>query len=265
MTKPIKAVADLRADSNRVSLSTMTETGYYRLEKFIKWEHIGEANEMLIQGCSPRQVSQWCKDHGFSISHPKLYEYKELLQESIAREITIERLLGIGVPKRKSILLEALDQNGVTHYVKNEMELLDHLIHAGMSALNRAPEIKIETAMKAIELKNKLTGGKHAGLTMYGLDQLRELERAKMDAIIEVVMSYLPEDKHEELAQAVALAERAFYETQAPELLAEYEQALKDQEEAGRTVNDMMPNIPNPVGPSTTVPIPEGLQRFLEE
>ncbi len=203
------------------------DTRFYKLEKLVKWEHIEEVNQMLMDGVTPRAVSTWCADKGFIISHPKLYEYKDMLQEAITKNVTVERLLGVGMPKRKSILLQALGGH-VTNYVKNEMELLDQLIHLGMSAVAKEPEVKIETAMKAIELKNKLTGGKHAGLTMYGLDQLRELEKAKMDVIVGIVLEYLPEERHAELTEAISAAEREFYETQAPELLEQYEESLKE-------------------------------------
>lgn len=223
----IKALENLRNEEEKEEEEKL-ETNYYKLEKLLKWEHAEEVKQKLADGVSPRIVSAWCKERGFVISHPKLYELKELLQEAVMRNIAVERLLGIGVPKRKSILLQALGCHGITTYVKNEMELLDQLIHLGMSEVGKSPTIKIETAMKAIELKNKLTGGKHAGLTMYGLDQLRELEKVKMDAMVAVVMQYLPEEKYGELAEAVAQAEREFYETQAPELLEEYERAIQE-------------------------------------
>jgi hypothetical protein len=204
------------------------ETRYYKLEKLVKWEHIDTVNEMLMSGVSPHEVSKWCKERDFSISHPKLYEYKDMLQEAITRRITVERLLGIGVPKRTPIVLQALGIQGVKQHVKNEIEVLDTIIHLGMGALHNSPTIKIETALKAIELKNKLTDGKHAGLTNYGLDQLRELEQAKFNAIVAVVMQYIPEDRHDELEAAIAKAERDFYHARAPELLDEYEQAVQD-------------------------------------
>jgi oligoribonuclease (3'-5' exoribonuclease) len=151
-----------------------------------------------------------------------------MLQEAITRRITVERLLGIGVPKRTPIVLQAIGIQGVKHHVKNELEVLDTIIDLGMNALSQSPTIKIETALKAIELKNKLTDGKHAGLTGYGLDQLRELEQAKFNAMIEVVLKYVPEDKHEELDAAIAAAERQFYHDRAPELLEEYEKAVQE-------------------------------------
>ncbi len=222
------------------------ETRYYKLERLVKWSKVSTVNDMLMNGISPHQVSAWCKENGFSISHPKLYEYKELLQEAITRRITVERLLGIGVPKRTPIVLQALGIGSTQNMVKNELEVLDHIIHLGMGALANNPTIKIETAMKAIELKNKLTDGKHAGLTGYGLDQLRELEGAKFNAMLEVVMKYVPEDKHEELEAAIQQAERSFYAERAPELVEDYDRAV---EEGMRELNEGGDTIVSNDGP----------------
>lgn len=205
------------------------ETRYYKLEKLVKWEKVSEVNDMLMNGISPHKVSEWCKDNGFSISHPKLYEYKEYLQTAITKQITVERLLGIGVPKRAPIQLQALGITAAKDMVKNEIDVLDAIVQRGFAALQASPTVKLQDAMRAIELKQKLTGGSHGGLTNYGLDQLRELEKAKFSAIIEVVLKYLPEDKHEELEGAIAEAERDYYENQAPELLEEYERTLQEE------------------------------------
>jgi len=205
------------------------ETRYYKLEKLVKWDKVDQVNEMLMNGVSPHQVSAWCKENGFSISHPKLYEYKQLLQEAITKHITVERMLGIGVPKRTPIVLQALGLTSAKNLVKNEMEVLDAIVQRGYDALTQNPTIKIQDALRAIELKNKLTNGSHGGFTNYGLDQLRELEQSKFNAMVQVVLKYLPEDKVDELQEAIAEAEREFYETQAPELLEEYERTLEEE------------------------------------
>ena len=210
------------------------ETNYYKLEKLVKWEYCEQVNEMLMNGVSPHKVSAWCKEQGFSISHPKLYEYKEMLQTAIAKQITVERLLGIGVPKRSPIQLQALGITASKDMVKNEIDVLDAIIQRGFNALTQNPSVKLQDAMRAIELKTKLTGGSHGGLTNYGLDQLREVEKAKFDAMVQVVMMYVPEDKHEELELAIGNAEREYYEKHAPDLLEEYDKALQEEiDEAG--------------------------------
>lgn len=205
------------------------ETKYYKLERLVKWEGVNKVNDMLMAGIPPRTVSDWCKEHGFDISHPKLYEYKEILQEAISKHITVERLLGIGAPKRSPVLLQAAGIAPVRNMVKSEMEVLDDIIQLGYNSLLDSTTVKFQDAMKAIELKNKLTGGTHGGLTNYGLDQLRALEQAKFQAVLEVVLTYLPEDKHNDVYEAMVKAEREYYETQAPEFLEEYERSLEEE------------------------------------
>lgn len=215
--------------SNNQGFATKSETRYYKLEKLVKWEYIDDVNSMLLNGVSPKQVSEWCASKGFSISHPKLYEYKDLLQTAVTKHVTVERMLGIGVPKRNPIILQALSLESAKHLVKNEMEVLDFIIQKGMAGLMSSPEVKVENALKAIELKNKLTEGKHGGYTGYGLDQLRELETAKFNALVAVVRKYIDPDKIPELEEAIATAEHEFYETKAPEYLEQYEQATQEQ------------------------------------
>lgn len=219
------------------------ETKYYKLELLVKWKYVNEVNEMLIKGVNPRTISEWCKERGFSISHPKLYEYKEILQTAISKRISVERLLGIGVTKRSPIVLQALGITASKDMVKNEIDVLDCIIQRGFDALSKDPSVRIQDAMRAIELKNKLTGGSHAGLTTYGLDHLRELETAKMNAIVEIVKKYLPEDKLVELQCAITTAERNFYVEKAPELLEEYDKSMAElTNDANSTSTDTKSN-----------------------
>lgn len=214
---------------NKPTDNTKLETRYYKLEKLVKWEKVDEVNQMLLSGVSPHKVSEFCKENGFSISHPKLYDYKEYLQTAITQRITVERLLGIGVPKRSPIQLQTLGILASSEMVKSETEVLDAIIQRGFNALTQNPTVRLQDAMRAIELKQKLTGGNHGGLTNYGLDQLRAVETAKFQAMIDVVMDYIPEDKHLELEEAIQGAERKYYEEYAPELLEEYEKSLQDE------------------------------------
>lgn len=205
------------------------ETKKHKLERLCKWEHVDEVNRRLLAGESGKKLEDWCRSMGFNISHAKLYEYKNLLQEAISKRITVERILGIGVPKRKAIQLQALDPEKTREMVKSELDVLDAIIQSGFDALNKKPEVRIADAMKAIELKNKLTGGKHGALTNYGLDHLREVEQAKFQAIVNVVLTYLPEDIHEELMSSIELAEQEFYRVNAPDMYEEYMKAKQEE------------------------------------
>lgn len=220
--------------------SDQLETRYYKLEKLVKWEKVDEVNQMLLSGVSPHKVSEFCKENGFSISHPKLYEYKEYLQTAITQRITVERLLGIGVPKRSPIQLQALGITASANMVKNEIDVLDAIVQRGFDALTANPTVRLQDAMRAIEIKQKLTGGNHGGLTSYGLDQLRAIETAKFQAMVEVVMEFIPEDQIPVLEEAISKAERSYYEEYAPDLLDEYEKSLQEDMELDNVANTIV-------------------------
>lgn len=211
-----------------MSRSTL-ETKYYRLEKLVKWKRIDEVNEMVMNGTSPRQISLWCKENGFDISHPKLYEYRDMLREAVNKQISVEQMMGISDTNRNPILLQSLGITPVKEMVKSELDVLDGIIQLGFNGLKDMPTIRMGDAMKAIELKNKITGGAHGGLTNFGLEQLRELEQAKFESILGVVLQYLPEDKHEEVYEAMAEAEHRFYVEQAPDFLDDYEAKVQQE------------------------------------
>jgi nitrogen regulatory protein PII len=214
MTKPKSNVLNL-------------ETKYYKLEALIKWKHVEEVNKMLIAGVSGHRVEEWCRQHGFEISHPKLYEYKGMLLDCISKNITVADKLGIGTGKKLTELIAAQPAvQATTQHVKNEMQVLDTIIEKGFSTLlNTAGGVNIKDAMKAIELKNKITGGSHNNLTGYGMEYIKELEQAKFEALVEVVKQYVAPAVYPELEKAIELAEENFYKVRAPELLEEYEKA----------------------------------------
>jgi len=208
---------------------TQLETKYYKLEKLCAWEHIKQLNSRLLDGESPTRLSDWCRLHGFSISIQKLYEYKALLQSSLAKEITVEKLLGIsaaGIPApRQSIMLPPVAHEEAKVKVRNELQVLDLVIQRGFDSLLNAKEVSLSDTLKAIEMKNKLTQGKHAGLTEFGLEQVRELEDKKFGAILEIIKRYVPSDKWEEMDKNIADIEYAYYLEHAPEYLKQYEDA----------------------------------------
>lgn len=203
------------------------ETRYYKIEKLLKWENREQVDEMLLQGMNPEKVSKWCKENGFSISKQKLYDYKEMIRKSAAKKITVEELIGMGGDRRVPVVLEQLGMGNVQEVVKNEIEVLDAIVQIGFDNLKTMANVSPKDMLRAIELKDKITGGAMGGLTLYGLDQLRELEEKKFGAILEVVMKYLPEDKLEEIQESIEVAEREFYQLYAPEFLEDYDKQIE--------------------------------------
>ncbi len=226
-------------NGNRIADNMQLETKFYKIEKLLKWEFREEVDKMLIANTmSPAKVSEWCKERGFSISKQKLYDYKDMLQRAIQQRVTVEHILGIGEVRQVPHILRTLGMGAMTDLVKNELQVLDTIIQVGYNNLIETKMVEMRDVMKAIELKDKLTGGTHGGLTGYGLDQLRELEEAKFAAILGVVMKYMPEDKLDEIQEEIEKAEREFYEKVAPEYLDDYDMEMRRRMEESMTGDD---------------------------
>lgn len=200
-------------------------TKYYKLERLINWDKVDKVNEMLLEGTSPHHVSAWCKARGFDISHPKLYEYKALLQTAIAEKQTVHELLGAeGITFGESVTSTITPKQAEKSL--SELSVLDKIIDLGFTnAMNGRSDVKFSDALRAIEMKNKLTGGMN--LSQIQIDKIKELEQAKFNAVIQVVQKYLPPEKLGELSEAIELAERTFYEEHDATLLKDYESQNK--------------------------------------
>ena len=223
-------MSDIDKDNERL------ETRYYKLEKLCKWEQCDKVNEMLLNGVSPLNVSKWCSTQGFFISPTKVADYRKVLVHCMNKDTVVLEFLRTSnvVHKphnRKPIILRDEPMNKTIKKATSELHVLDEVIQRGFSTLGGGTTIRLQDALRAIELKNKLTKGGHGGLTSYGLQQLKKIEEAKFKVIIEIVCEYLTDEQQEVLKHRVAEAEYAYYSTHAPHLLEDYEQANEEVED----------------------------------
>lgn len=184
-----------------------------KIQGLMEWDKIGEVNERLDKGESPIQVHKWIVENGYDISHPMIYEYARLRKQAIIQGIQIEQLI---TPIRNPVLdkrSQPLQRR--TDKARTEIEIMDELIQRGYKFIKDNPDIPVPTRlmMDAIGLKNRLTDGSHMGLTSYGIEYLKELEQGKFQVILQVLMTFIPEDKQEEVIQAIEKAEEEYYQT----------------------------------------------------
>lgn len=209
------------------------KNSYTKLQSLTKWYKVKDVNNMLMAGESPRKVAMYCCQWGFDISESKMYEYRRVLQSAIGKQISVERLLGVNAPRENPMAMQVMMESNVKNLVRSEMEVLDAIIQKG-NAFLRLPdtEVEIKDMIKAIELKHKITGGAHGGLTGYGIDKLKEMEKTKMEAMLDVIGKYLDGEQMEELYEEVSTAEREFYKIHAPEMLEEYDEMIQETMDA---------------------------------
>lgn len=95
--------------------------------------------------------------------------------------------------------------------VMTDLQFLDVLIQKGIETLAQMPSIDPGKALKAIELKHKLTDGKHGGVTMYGMEEIRLRENAREAAMVETIAKFVPEDQQEALLAQLDVTSSEFY------------------------------------------------------
>ena len=112
--------------------------------------------------------------------------------------------------------------------------MLDTIIQKGFASLKEVDYVEAPLAMKAIEVKAKVTGNQLQGLSLVGLRELRLRQSAKEQAMTEVILRFIPEEQHEEVYQAIEEAEAEFYENL--DLTAEDARITSALEQAGMNI-----------------------------
>ena len=96
--------------------------------------------------------------------------------------------------------------------IYNDVEVLDTIIQKGFASLKEVDYVEAPLAMKAIEVKAKVTGNQLQGLSLVGLRELRLRQSAKEQAMTEIILRFIPEEQHADVYQAIEDAETEFYE-----------------------------------------------------
>lgn len=186
---------------------------------------VSKVDEALDEGKPYDYIIAFCKEKfDFEISKSALSRYKEKRRESIETGVDLESLLD---KRRKSgniidIKTKEVKETGLSESydrtfssvdsLYNDVELLDDVIRKGFSGLQMVDAVEAPLAMKAIEIKAKITGNQLQGLSLVGLRELRLRQSAKEQAMTEVIMKFIPEDKHELVFAEIERAEKEFYE-----------------------------------------------------
>ena len=208
-----------------------------KIDALLNWDKIKEVNMMLDEDVSPRKVANWINENGFKISAPMVYDYREFRKLQIANDLSMESAIN---PIDRNALFKSDQESYIISkdIVKNELTVLDELIQRGWTSLKEKPDIPVppQLMMKAIELKNNITKGGHDHLTNYGIQDLKTIEQGKFKAVLEALLSFVPEVQREAAIQAIDAAEEAYYRTTTYYL--EYQKAKEQQEQE---INGSMP------------------------
>lgn len=187
---------------------------------------VSKVDEALDEGKTYEYIIEFCKEKfDFDINKSALTRYKEKRRESIEKGIDLESILDKRRKSGKIIDIkskEVLPEQGspenynktfdTVETVYNDVEVLDQVIKKGFQGLQFVEAVEPTLAMKAIEVKAKITGNQLQGMSLAGLRELRLRQSAKEQAMTEVIMKFIPEDDHEAVWEEIERAEKEFYE-----------------------------------------------------
>ena len=201
-----------------------------KLLEFYNWPKRVMVDKMLDDGVNATQCANWCNDNGFEISVPTMYKYAARRKEAAERGVDIRQIfdkrfgpdkvkpklvkkMQTGRKKQREQVKRAKDnlKADKKRRVLTDLELLDAIIQKGIEKLEDT-QINPSIAIKAIELKYKITGGSHNGLTVYGLEEIRLREQARETAMLNVMMEFIPDNLHQTILDKMENTTKEFYE-----------------------------------------------------
>lgn len=186
-----------------------------------------KVNNALDKGYTLEDVQELCQAYDLDISIPSLSRYNKSREECIKNGWD----LGDYLDKRKKtnvVSIENKEQDilstntneenhpfnqtvAKTRQLLDDVEFLDEVIRKGVSGLKEIHSLDPGIAMKAIEVKDKVTDGQLKGMSLLGLRELQLKQTAKETAMTETMLEFIPEDQHEEVLTRMQEVEEEFY------------------------------------------------------
>lgn len=184
-----------------------------------------KVNEALDTGKTYDEILALCAEYEFEISKASLSRYKDKRDEATKTGVPLEELLDgrvkgkvisisdkevkSGMATRHDRHVQEMNEQEVLFH---DIELLDSVIGKGMAGLQYVSIVDPSIAMKAIELKHKITGDSLQGLSIAGLKELSLRASAVENTMTEVIFKFIPESQHEEVLEFIERVEQEFYD-----------------------------------------------------
>lgn len=205
---------------------------------------VTKVDNLLDEGATYDYIVDFLQESGMDISKASLTNYKKKREEAIRTNTPLIQLLdkraksNVTYIKDKEVKNEGEKEDQLPEpeeskegNIYNDLEFLDEVIKKGAKGLSSFDVVDTPLAMKAIDLKAKITNNQLSGLSIAGLREIQMRVRAKETAMMEAIMSYVPEDKHDELFTTMEQAEKEFYENL--DLTEEDQRIKKAMEQSG--------------------------------
>ena len=167
-------------------------------------------------------ITSFANEQGVNVSLGTVRNYKKKREESIQKGVPMETLLDRRKKTGNIVELKGKEDSPVStpgdggvykpasEKVITINQVLEELIDKGMKGIRELPVVDPNILMKAVAEYNKVNTG-NGGLTLQGVQELRLQVAAYEQSMKDVLLSYIPEDRHEEVLSAMQDAEDKYY------------------------------------------------------
>lgn len=192
-----------------------------------------KVDNMMDKGETYDDIIAYCHTQDFSISSASLSNYKSKREEAEETGTPLIQLLDrrrksnvthIDNKRSQSALSDTTEGTEESESiiglstgskpmekVYSDIEVLDKIIALGNAGLDNLESLDYMASIRAMEAKAKITNNQLAGMSIVGLREVHLRQQAREQAILEVLASFIPEDKHEEIFDAMEKAEQEYY------------------------------------------------------
>ena len=192
-----------------------------------------KVDEALDSGETYDYIIELCAEYDLEISKASVSRYKSKRAEAIKEGVPLAELLDqrkksgniIDIQGKKQDNLSGttggLAKSGANRYdetfknvdtVFNDIQVLDDVIQKMANGLVYTDVIEVPLGIRAIEAKAKITNNAMGGLSLIGLREVKLRASAKTEAMLAVILHYIPEDQHNEVLEAIEIKEQEYYE-----------------------------------------------------
>ncbi|AFO70655.1 hypothetical protein qdsa001_176 [Staphylococcus phage qdsa001] len=204
-----------------------------------------KVDNAIDEDVSYDDIIDLCKEYDLELSKSAITRYKSKRKEAIENGWDLGEL----IDKRKKVSatqiqkkenpMKELDSENYTPFelatqnvqtIYDDIQILDMIIQKGAKGLNFVETLDPALMIKAMETKDRITGNQLKGMSFIGLRELMIKQQAQDTAMTEVMLEFIPEDKHEEVLQRMEQLQEEFYKN-------------LDLDEEGRKLKDTLDRV----------------------
>ena len=167
-----------------------------------------------------QSIADMCKKYGIEVSVASISRYAKKRQEAIKNDQDLRELLDADTERTiiniKKKQVDKPQEPEKPEFVKNDEvsveTMLNNMIQSSYRYYMQADEpVPVKEFTKMIKLYTQINGNNNHGLTQEGLQQLRIFRHAQNNAMVHVILKYVPEDKRKEVLQEIKDVEEKEY------------------------------------------------------